>query len=415
MTIDTDTSHKVILSIPLSSERDCFPLALSLGQILKPGHLVALVGDLGTGKTVFARSLLRAFYESPDLEVPSPTFTLVQSYQAPGKMPILHADLYRLSPSDDISDLMIEDALEQGAVIVEWPDRLTADLLEDALLLRFDVKADNRTVEILAKDRWQSRLSGLAESLKKASLRPDMKAKAMILAAGKGTRLGALGKSLPKPLVQVLGKPLIDYAIDHLAAARMLPVVVNTHHLADQLVTHLGPYIDDHSVLISHEETLLETGGGVKKALPMLASSSFTVINADVIWRNAGTPLLQRLTQAFDPSRMDMLLALVPMDQTTGWRPDGDIRLLGEPDGDGLAPCALRDSATAAPFAYSGTMQISATAYSDTPDGPFSNLDLFKRAEANGRLFGLVHTGSAHHVGTPEGIALAENAMEQSI
>ena len=346
-------------------------------------------------------------YNDPFLEVPSPTFTLIQRYEAEGVLPVVHADLYRLSAGDSFDDLLLDEALHDGAALVEWPDRLPGPMLGDALLLRFDIKDGTRFVSVFATPTWARRLP--ADSL--ASITQPKAATGMLLAAGKGTRMGAIGTATPKPLVKVAGKPLIAYAIDRLTDIGALPAVVNTHHLSDQMMTYLGNRVEQRDVLISAEQTLLETGGGVKKALDLLDGDSFTVTNTDVIWQDTDTPLISRLKQAFDPDIMDVLLAVAPIERTTGWAPKGDLVLTGQTDRDTVHPCSLRGERLTAPYVYMGTMQTSQKAYQATPDGAFSNLDLFKTAEATGRFFALIHEGTAHHVGTPDGIVAAEEAM----
>jgi MurNAc alpha-1-phosphate uridylyltransferase len=228
--------------------------------------------------------------------------------------------------------------------------------------------------------------------------------KAMILAAGKGTRMGALSDRLPKPLEPVAGRALIDRALDRLDSAGISPVVVNVHHLADRLEAHLTPHVAAGRVLISDERAaLLETGGGVKKALPLLGQEPFLVINGDALWTDGSVPALLRLQAAFDPARMDILLLLVRTEAALGYDGAGDLVPLAA--GGGAIPVRLRAPDPAAPYMFGGIQVVAPAMYSDTPVGPFSNLEIFKKAIAAGRLYGLVHDGDWMHVGTPEAVA----------
>lgn len=232
---------------------------------------------------------------------------------------------------------------------------------------------------------------------------------AMILAAGKGTRMGEMSARLPKPLVPVLGRTLLDRALDRLDEISAAPVVVNVHHLADQMEAHLAPRVAAGKAMISDErDALLETGGGVKKALPMLGDAPFLVINSDALWLDAPgeETALTALATAFDPARMDALLLLVATEAALGYEGTGDFFAGGDP----AAPALLRfrGEAPSSPFMYGGIMMTSPAAYEDTPDGAWSNSHMFRRAAGNGRLFGLRHRGDWMHVGSPEGVRDAE-------
>lgn len=232
----------------------------------------------------------------------------------------------------------------------------------------------------------------------------DVPTTAMVLAAGRGTRLGALGTTTPKPLVKVGGRALLDHVLDEVAAAGVQTAVVNIHHLADQMRAHLDARRGAPRIVVSDETgTLLETGGGVTKALPLLAGDSFFVLNSDVV-RPAPATGLARLSANWAPADMDFLLLLQPHNRTVGFDGAGDYRM--EADG----RLRWRAAAPAAPYVYAGALLCRRAAFDGT-SGAFSLKRLFDRAESEGRLFGVVNDGLWLHVGSPEGIAAAEAAL----
>lgn len=233
---------------------------------------------------------------------------------------------------------------------------------------------------------------------------------AMVLAAGKGTRMGAISDTTPKPLVRVAGVPLLDRILAHLWKVGCEKIVVNVHHLADQIESHLAPLVAEGHVAISDErDALLETGGGVKKALPMLGRDPIYVINSDALWVDGTGGTLTRLAQAFDPSRMDVLLLLVPTVKALGYHGAGDFIPDGDPSGP--TPIRFRGSAASAPVMFGGIQLVNPALYDDMPEGRWSNVEIFRKAEKAGRLFGLLHTGHWMHVGTPEAIKAAEDKL----
>jgi MurNAc alpha-1-phosphate uridylyltransferase len=230
--------------------------------------------------------------------------------------------------------------------------------------------------------------------------------RAMVLAAGLGLRMRPLTETMPKPLVPVLGKPLIDYALDTLGDAGIASVVVNTHYLPDQLAAHLA---GRDGIRLSHEETLLETGGGVKHALPLLGDAPFFVVNSDGLMVDGPTPALVRMRECWDPARMDVLLLLQPTVRLVLYRGFGDFHL--DPNGQAKR---RRESEVAA-FLFTGTQILHPGLFADTPDGPFSLNLIYDRAQESGRLYGIVHDGDWYHVGSPEELALTETAMSEAI
>jgi MurNAc alpha-1-phosphate uridylyltransferase len=225
---------------------------------------------------------------------------------------------------------------------------------------------------------------------------------AMILAAGRGERLRPLTDSTPKPLIPVAGQSMLDRSMARLAAHGVRMVVVNVHHLGEQIARHL-----DGRARIVREERLLETGGSVKHALPLLGEGPYFILNGDGLWRDGPEPMLSRMEAAWDPRRMDALLLLHPIEQAIGReaKDSGDYFL----EADGRA--RHRAAAPSAPYMFASVSICDSRLLRDSPDGPFSLLKLWTRAEAQGRLFGLVHDGEWFHVGTPQALAEAERLL----
>ncbi|MFY9602674.1 MAG: nucleotidyltransferase family protein [Pseudolabrys sp.] len=232
--------------------------------------------------------------------------------------------------------------------------------------------------------------------------------RAMILAAGLGTRMRPLTDTLPKPLVKVAGKPLIDHVLDRLAEAGVERVVVNVHHLADQMQRHLAQRKQPLIVISDERGLLLGTGGGVKKALPELGDAPFFHINSDTIWIDGVKPNLARLADAFDPAAMDALLLLAPTNGSIGYSGRGDFAMAAD------GQLRKRAEQEVAPFVYAGAAILSPALFKSTPEGELSLTTLFDRAAQARRLHGLRMEGLWMHVGTPEAIASAEAAIKAS-
>jgi N-acetyl-alpha-D-muramate 1-phosphate uridylyltransferase len=232
---------------------------------------------------------------------------------------------------------------------------------------------------------------------------------AMVLAAGLGKRMRPHTDTLPKPLVQVGGKPLVDYALDRLAEAGVTRAVVNVHYLADAIEKHLAGRAHPNIVVSDERGELLETGGGIVKALPLLGDAPFIAINSDTLWIDSVKPNLIRLAEAFDPVKMDALLLLAPTTSSIGYSGRGDFRMMA---GGQLIRRAERD---VAPFVYAGAGILAPSLFADAPKGAFSLTVLFDRAAEAERLYGLRLEGLWMHVGTPEAIAEAEAAMAESV
>ena len=229
--------------------------------------------------------------------------------------------------------------------------------------------------------------------------------RAMVLAAGLGLRMRPITERIPKPLVEVGGKALIDHALDRLAVADVELAIVNIHHLADQMQRHLAPRQKPRIEFSDERDELLGTGGGALRALPKLGPAPFYHVNSDTIWVEGVTPNLDRLAAAFDPTKMDALLLLAPTATSIGYHGRGDFSV--DPDGR-LFPRGERE---VMPFVYAGVAIFAPALFAGAPAGPFPLNLLFERAAASGRLYGLRLDGLWIHVGAPDAIAQAEAAI----
>jgi MurNAc alpha-1-phosphate uridylyltransferase len=218
----------------------------------------------------------------------------------------------------------------------------------------------------------------------------------MIMGAGLGTRMRPLTDDRPKPLVMVGGRTLIDHSIDRLAAAGVTLVVVNVHYKADMLRAHLAKRRDVEVVFSDESERLLDTGGGVVKAMPHFAGQPFFVINSDSIWVESGSPALSALQTLWDASRMDGLLLLAEMKTAMGYEGTGDFVLTAD------AHVARARNHPGKAYAYPGVQIVHPRLFDGAPDGAFSTNVMWDRAIAAGRLSGTVLDGVWIHVGTPE-------------
>ena len=233
--------------------------------------------------------------------------------------------------------------------------------------------------------------------------------RAFVLAAGLGKRMRPITATTPKPLVEVAGKALIDHALDRAAEGGIESVIVNVHWLADQMEGHLARREGAPAIVVSDErDALLETGGGVKKALDRIGTDPFVVFNSDSFWLEGPKPNLGLLIEAWDPEAMDILLLVAPTATSLGYEGKGDFFM--DPDGS----LSWRGEREVAPFIYAGVAIVKPELFADTPDGSFSLTLLFGRAADKGRLHGLRLDGQWLHVGTPEAIAAAEARVKES-
>ena len=243
------------------------------------------------------------------------------------------------------------------------------------------------------------------------ALRPEIEEAvpdtAMVMAAGLGKRMRPLTASRPKPLVEVAGKALIDHALDRLRAAGIHKVVVNVHYLADSLEAHLKARASDFEVKISDERKLLmETGGGMIQAEPMIGADPFLVVNSDNYWIDGPADTLQLLASLWRENEMDALLLVVPQARAGNHRGQGDFHMTAD------GRLLRRQKGKIAPFVFTGIQMISKRLLRDAPDGPFSTNILWDRAIADGRCFGAVHQGLWFDVGNPAAIKATERALQ---
>lgn len=229
--------------------------------------------------------------------------------------------------------------------------------------------------------------------------------RAMVLAAGLGTRMRPFNGHIPKPLVQVGGKALIDHMLDRLADVGVEVAIVNVHHLADQIEQHLAGRRRPRVVISDERAALLGTGGAVAKALPELGAAPFFHVNSDTIWIDGVRPNLACLAEAFDPAIMDALLLLAPTTTSIGYGGRGDFAMA--PDG----TLTARGEQDVVPFVFAGAAILAPALFAGAPTGAFPLTTVFNRAGEAGRLFGLRLEGVWMHVGTPEAVAAAEAAI----
>jgi MurNAc alpha-1-phosphate uridylyltransferase len=229
--------------------------------------------------------------------------------------------------------------------------------------------------------------------------------KAMILAAGLGTRMRPIINKKPKALIRIGDRSLIDRVLDRLVDEGVETVVVNVHHLGDMIERELGDRADGPTILFSPEETLLETGGGVAKALSHFADEPFFVANADIMWLNGPQSALARLAQAWDDDTMDALLMLHSTVDAYGYQGRGDF--CANPDG----RLTRRPEMEVTPFLFTGVQILHPRLFVDAPEGPFSLNRLYDQAIDTDRLYGMVSDGEWFDVGTPDGLDEAERYL----
>jgi N-acetyl-alpha-D-muramate 1-phosphate uridylyltransferase len=234
----------------------------------------------------------------------------------------------------------------------------------------------------------------------------DIGIRAMVLAAGLGKRMRPLTDSVPKPLVKVNGKPLIDYSMDRLRDAGVTSAIVNCHYLGEQIIAWSKHQANPPVTVSDERGELLDTGGGILKALPLLGDQPFFVLNSDSIWTERGTPALQRLRAAWDSSRMDCLLLTCPIAQARGYEGQGDFAI--NPQGQ------LRREKGDHTFVYIGAYLVAPSLFREASHVSFSMNALWNIAMERGRLHGLVHDGLWLHVGTPEAIPMAEAELAKA-
>ena len=234
-------------------------------------------------------------------------------------------------------------------------------------------------------------------------------AKAMVLAAGLGLRMRPLTARVPKPLVQVAGRTLLDHVLDKLGDAGANEAIVNVHYLPDQIIAHTASRTRPRIIISDERDQVLGTGGAVVKALPLLGEAPFFHLNADTMWIDGVRPNLTRLAETFDPARMDILLLMAPTASSIGYGGRGDYAML--PDG----ALRKRREHQVVPFVYAGAAIMSPSIFANAPQGEFSLTKMFDAANEQERLFGLRLDGVWMHVGTPDAVGAAEEAFLESV
>lgn len=218
---------------------------------------------------------------------------------------------------------------------------------------------------------------------------------AMVLAAGFGMRMRPLTLTKPKPLLEVGGRTMLDLALDRLVAFGIKRAVVNTHYLAEQIEQHLSMR-RDIEVILSHEEDILDTGGGIKNALRHFDGLPFFALNADLPWIDGAEPSLAQMAKFWDPDRMDALLLLMKTEKARGFESKGDFAL------DTYGGAHRKDVSPPRPYVMLSAQILKPELFAPHTEKTFSNNLIWDEAEAKGKLFGVEHRGTCYHVGTPE-------------
>ena len=231
---------------------------------------------------------------------------------------------------------------------------------------------------------------------------------AMVFAAGLGTRMRPITDAIPKPLIKVGGRTLIDHCLDRLAEAGIGKAIVNVHWLANQIEAHLKSRIAPQIVISDEREKLLDQGGGIKKALPLIGAAPFLICNTDALWIEGPRSELDRLIKFFDPEKMDALLLVAQAAGAVGVDWPGDFTM------DPFNRLTKRDPRCVAPFVYAGVGIIKPQLFDGIAEDVFRLAPFFFGAAERGRLFGVRLDGVWLHVGRPEAIAEAERAIDRS-
>ena len=238
-------------------------------------------------------------------------------------------------------------------------------------------------------------------------IKPDPKIgqRAMILAAGLGTRMRPLTDVTPKPLIKVAGKPIIEYGFDRLREIALSVAVVNVHYLPDQIINWCQSFDNPKTIISDESHTILDTGGGIANALKHLGSAPFFVLNSDCFWIDKGEPALQRLRNLWNDEKMDCLLLVCDPKHTTGYDGDGDFIIAT----DGRLTRQRHNASV-----YIGAYLVHPRLFKLAPTGKFNMNLLWDEAIKQGRLYGIAHHGHWLHVGTPDAISKAEEKLKQA-
>lgn len=236
--------------------------------------------------------------------------------------------------------------------------------------------------------------------------RPDT---VMVLAAGLGTRMRPLTNAMPKPLVPLVGRALIDHVLDRMADNGVTRAIINVHYMAEAMKFHLAQCTSPAVIISDESDALLETGGGVVRAAPLFNADAILIHNSDSVWYEPANVNLPRLFAAWDGDRMDTLMLLAPVSNSLGYSGRGDFHC--DADGRLSRSGSGSGSGAAAPYVFAGVSILNTAVLAKAPPGPFSLNVLWDHAIQNGRLFGVVMDGTWMHVGDPQSLAEAEVAM----
>ncbi len=235
--------------------------------------------------------------------------------------------------------------------------------------------------------------------------------RAFIFAAGEGRRLKPYTESVPKPMVHIAGKPILDHTFRHLETVGISKVAMNSFYKKEAIRAFVRDYQGLIDISLSEEDELLNTGLGLKRALPTMGGKPFYAINGDAFWTDKageGENALERLAEAWSPEIMDILLLLQPVSNMILTKGVGDYAL----DKQGRA---IRQKDQAGDYMFAGIRICKPEIFENTPESPFGFLDLMDRAEAQGRLFGVVHTGDWHHISTPDDLERVNEAFSANL
>ena len=231
---------------------------------------------------------------------------------------------------------------------------------------------------------------------------------AFVLAAGLGTRMRPLTDTLPKPLVPLAGRPMIDHVLDRLQNSGITKAVVNVHYMAEQIGAHVIKRAAPRVVVSDERDALLETGGGVVRALPLIGDAPFVIHNSDSVWIENGTPNITRLLDAWNETRMDSIMLLAPTSTSFGYDGRGDFHMADD------GQLRRRTGTGTAPYVFAGVSIIHPCMFKGEAERPFSLNRVWDRSIAAGRLFGITLNGTWMHVGTPEALDDANALIAKS-
>ncbi|MAV88749.1 MAG: mannose-1-phosphate guanylyltransferase [Rhodospirillaceae bacterium] len=229
---------------------------------------------------------------------------------------------------------------------------------------------------------------------------------AMILAAGLGLRLRPITNKIPKPLVKVANRTLLDHTIDKLLAIGVKTAIINIHYLGDQIRQHLSERTDLEIIFASEADTLLETGGGIKNVLEYFGNEPFLACNADVLWLNGPSPVLKRMQNSWHDEQMDGLLMLHSTVEAYGYTGNGDFEL------DSVGKLSRKLERELTPYLFTGVQILHPRIFKGTPSGAFSLNMIYDKLIKTDRLYGILNDGEWFHIGTPDGLDQAEKYMQ---